>query len=130
MSENLTARSVIEAVRQELSRALESLADHPAFEHRIDLRSLPLDPLQRDALRTTLGDGEVQAQVLGGGTTDIRETAFAGVWWVRHETPDGEPLFEQLVIARAPLELSAHPDDIRDAAGRLARRPDEENPHE
>jgi hydrogenase-1 operon protein HyaF len=85
----------------------------------IDLRSLPMTDGERQALRGRLGRGEVQATVDLGGATRIDETAFAGLWWVRHEAADGGVLAEQIVVARVPELLLAHPADVEDAARRL-----------
>ncbi|NWG73259.1 MAG: hydrogenase expression/formation protein, partial [Rubrivivax sp.] len=85
----------------------------------IDLRSLPLDDAQRQMLRARLGHGEVRAVVDVAGPTTVDETAFAGLWWVRHEGADGGVLAEQIVVARVPELLFAHPADVADAAARL-----------
>ena len=56
------------------------------------------------------------------GYTEITETAFAGVWWVKELNLDGETLSEHIEIAQVPLILQAHTDDMRAAALRLAAR--------
>ena len=59
------------------------------------------------------------ARLQAAGETRVDETAFAGVWWVRHADADGQALQEQIVVARVPPLLPAHRDDITAAAGRL-----------
>jgi hydrogenase-1 operon protein HyaF len=107
------------AVLHEVAASLQALARSPRRSRAIDLNSLPLDTAERAALRNRLGQGEVQARLQAAGETRVDETAFAGVWWVRHADADGQPLQEQIVVARLPPLLPAHRDDITAAAGRL-----------
>lgn len=108
-----------EAVLRELARLLDGLAADPEAEATIDLRSLPLADADRAALRERLGRGEVEAVLDVAGATRVHETAFAGVWWVRHGETGDATAIEQIVVARIPVLLPAHPDDIGHAARRL-----------
>ena len=109
-----------DAVLRELARLLDSLAQDPTFAQTIDLHSLPLEDADRERLRQRLGNGEVQATFDLAGPTRVCETAYAGVWWVRHADLDDHTLLEQIVVACCPDLLKAHPADIVDAARRLA----------
>ena len=113
-------RPVAEAVLREVGTLLEALARDPMFSDAIDLHSLPLNDAERAQLRRRLGQGEIDAALDLAGPTRISETAYAGVWWVRHADADDRTLLEQIVIARAPALLLAHPSDIADAAALLA----------
>ena len=104
----------------EVLRALESLARDASRAVVIDLRSLPMDEAARSALRGRLGRGEVEATLDVAGTTRIDETAYAGVWWLRHLGADGAAALEQIVVARVPELLLAHPEDVAASARRLA----------
>ncbi|HPP83062.1 MAG TPA: hydrogenase expression/formation C-terminal domain-containing protein [Rubrivivax sp.] len=107
----------------EVLRALESLARDASHATVIDLRSLPLDEAARSALRGRLGRGEVEATLDVAGTTRIEESAYAGVWWVCHLAAEGAgaaAALEQIVVARVPELLLAHPEDVAEAAQRLA----------
>jgi len=105
----------------EISRRLEALAADPSHAQVIDLRSLPIDDAARSALRSRLGRGEVEASLDVAGATRIEETAYAGVWWARHLDADGgAAVLEQIIVARVPELLLAHPEDIAAAARRLA----------
>ena len=86
----------------------------------IDLRSLPMTDWDRQEIAERLGEGEVKAFVTVGGTSTVTETQFAGVWWIRHEGADGRVAAEQVVVARAPEFLLAHPADIGAAQLRLS----------
>ncbi|MCW5665900.1 MAG: hypothetical protein KIT35_18885 [Piscinibacter sp.] len=108
------------AVLREVARLLDGLAADPASDHTIDLRSLPLADADRAALHAWLGQGEVDAMLQAAGTTRVQETAYAGVWWVRHGDEHAPDALEQIVVARVPALLPAHPQDIVASARRLA----------
>jgi hydrogenase-1 operon protein HyaF len=108
------------AVLIEVADALTALGRDPLAERTIDLHGLPLDDAERAWLRERLGDGEVRATLEVAGRTAVDETAYAGVWWLRHGDAAGRVLFEQIVVARVPALLLAHPQDAAAAAGRLA----------
>lgn len=107
------------AVLGEIGAMLAALQHDPASEQVIDLASLPLSSGDRSALRLRLGRGEVEARIEVVGRTEVVETGYAGVWWIRHVDPDGHALLEQIVVARVPALLRAHPTDIQAAAQRL-----------
>lgn len=88
----------------------------------IDLKSLPMAPDEFHGIKKMLGQGELDLTVDMDGPTRIRETAFAGVWWVQHKSADGRILAEFIEIARFPDFLSAQPDHIADAVRRLRDR--------
>lgn len=108
------------AVLHEVASALDALVRDERTQYTIDLHSLPLDDDERAWLRARLGSGEVRAALDVAGQSTVDETGFAGVWWVRHGDADGRTWLEQIVVARVPALLLAHPDDVADAAGRLA----------
>jgi hydrogenase-1 operon protein HyaF len=118
------ARAVVDAVMREVATLLAALVRDPQFADAIDLYSLPLNERERQRLRDELGHGEISVALDLAGPTHIEETAFAGVWWLRHDGSDGRALLEQIVVARVPALLCAQPDDIADAAQRLAAEPD------
>ena len=118
------------AVLLEVATALEELSRDEQMQYTIDLHSLPLEDDERGWLRARLGTGEVRAALDVAGQSTVDETGFAGVWWVRHGDAEGRAWLEQIVVARVPALLLAHPDDVADAAGRLTAALDEmvENP--
>ncbi|PLX36255.1 MAG: hydrogenase expression/formation protein [Hyphomicrobiales bacterium] len=107
------------AILGEIAGHLGRLAEDPSYSDAIDLRSLPMTDADREDLRAALGQGEVGAVVDVGGETRVDESAFAGVWWVEHRGADGRVMAEQIVVARVPDILLAHPADIADAHRRL-----------
>ena len=88
--------------------------------HIIDLTSLPMTDADRKALDERLGTGEVKAEIAVIGDSELWETAYAGVWRVRHfgSTRD-RAAADQIVIASVPEILRTHREDARAAASRL-----------
>jgi hydrogenase-1 operon protein HyaF len=109
-----------QAVLREVGQLLARLAAQPDFSAAVDLHGLPMDEAERESLRRWLGFGEVQAAFDAAGPTHITETAYAGVWWVRHGDDASPPLFEQIVVARVPELLLADRGSILASSARLA----------
>jgi hydrogenase-1 operon protein HyaF len=108
----------IAAILMELATCLDHLAQHDESAV-IDLRSLPMSPSDRRELQQALGDGEVQATLNAEGASTLRETQFAGIWWIEHRDRDGELVAELLEVARFPQILSTVTDEIALAAAAL-----------
>ena len=87
----------------------------------IELTSMPLTRQDRAEIKARLGRGEVEATIEAAGCSEIWETAYAGVWFVRCLGLDGKVATETIEICPAPLILFSHPDDRRAAAARLAK---------
>ena len=102
----------------EISRALSALAA-TGTPSALDLRSLPLTAADRAALDAGLGRGDVAITLSASGTSEIWETGFCGVWWLRHLGADGKVASEVIEITSIPQIVTAHPDDISAAAQRL-----------
>lgn len=86
----------------------------------IDLRSLPLQAADREALERALGRGEVEARLTTAGGSEVFETTYPGVWWVRHRGADGRISSETIEVTLIPEILKTHADDLAGARGRLA----------
>lgn len=82
----------------------------------IDLAGLPFGPGELEHLETTLGTGELSARLDALGTSQIRETAFPGVWWLEHRNAHDEIVGRFIEVTRTPEILSSQDADI--AAGR------------
>ena len=106
------------SVLSEITNLLEQLAKtgEPAS---IDLRSLPLSDVDRQQLEEVLGHGEVTLELELAGKTEIWETTFPGVWWIRHRGAADKIATEEIAVCRVPEILMTHPVDIEAAAGRL-----------
>ena len=85
----------------------------------IELTSIPLTRPDREDIEKRLGRVEVEATIEAAGRSEVWETAYAGVWFVRHLGLDGKVAAETIEICAAPLILFSHPDDRRAAAARL-----------
>ena len=117
------ARSVL----AEVGRLLEDLAA-TGQTASIDLRSLPLTDADRTQLTELLGPGEVTAELEAGGRSTVRETAFAGVWWICHRGAGDKVASEEIAVCPVPSILAAHPADIAAAARRIQRTLTETTP--
>lgn len=85
----------------------------------IDLRSLPMTRADREALEQRLGRGDVVATLEVAGESELWETGYAGVWWVRHFGAGGTVATERIEITNIPDILLTHDSDIAAAADRL-----------
>lgn len=85
----------------------------------IDLRSLPLTPADRSDLQQALGRGDVEAVLDVAGSSEIWETAYAGVWWVRHFGTGDRIAAERIEITPIPDILMTDEADIAAACARL-----------
>lgn len=99
------------AVLREIAARLESLAKE-GTSGIIDLGAMPLSPADKDWLDAQLGPGEVEINLALDGPSLVRETRYAGVWWLVHRNPQGAVTGEFIEITRIPDLVLAHPDDI------------------
>jgi hydrogenase-1 operon protein HyaF len=106
------------AVLPEIAELLARLSDS-GQSGEIDLRSLPMNDGDRRALAQRLGRGEIHAVLNVAGNSEVWETAYSGVWWVRHLDADGKVAAEHISISRIPDILVTHPADIHGAAERI-----------
>lgn len=113
------ADGMVEAVLREALELLERSVETGA-EGAIDLASTPLSQPQREELEQRLGRGEVAVEMDVVGRSQAWETAYAGVWWVRHWGAERMAV-ELIEIAAVPKILLADRDDARVAAERLRR---------
>ena len=105
-------------VLREILQAMRELATE-GRESVIDLRSLPFGPGDERALKETLGVGEVSALVQALGASEVEETAYPGVWWIEHRSPDGAVVAKSVEITYIPKLLCSQPGDVDEAAKRL-----------
>ena len=109
-----------EAVLHEVADLLATFAQTGA-PGAIDLTSIPLTREDRAELERRLGRGEVEATLAAAGRSELWETVYAGVWWVRHYGEGDKVATESIEITRCPQILSSHPDDMRAAVARLSQ---------
>jgi len=106
-----------------LQEVAERLADLAAGGEgtAIDLLSLPMTRTDRDEIEKRLGRGEVAATLDVAGKSEVWETAYAGVWWVRHFGAGERIAAERIEIARIPEILATHTSDIQAASEKLLK---------
>ena len=112
-----------EAVLSEIADRLGALAEKGETS-AIDLRGLPMTAADRKELEDGLGHGEVNATLDVAGQSEIRETAYSGVWWIRHLGAGGQVATEEIAITPLPEILRAHTHDIQAAAEKIRQRAD------
>jgi len=118
------AAPLADALFAELAEALARLAA-TGEETVIDLKSLPVSPADLEALGERLGTGEVRCDIEVAGRSEVRETAYSGIWWVRHYGAGDELAVEEIVVTRVPEILVSHPDDVAFAARRMREAVDQ-----
>jgi hypothetical protein len=78
----------------------------------LDLRHEPLELEEISALKDLLGQGEINANLMVLGSTNISETSISGVWWITHYNPDGKIISELIEITTCPDMLKSFPQDL------------------
>jgi hydrogenase-1 operon protein HyaF len=103
----------------EVKHALDSLIE-TGKTSIIDLRSIPLAPGEEDKILQILGRGEVQAQLLALGLSDVFETQYAGVWVVTHYNDEQDIISRFIEVTTMPEILCSQTEDVMAAYSRLA----------
>jgi hydrogenase-1 operon protein HyaF len=109
------------AILREIGALLENLAGG-GEGGVVDLRGVPLGPADYEMLQRELGQGEVTARLEAAGPSEVRETSYAGVWWVTHRDQTEKVIAECIEVSRVPAILASQPEDIRAASLRLEKR--------
>lgn len=85
----------------------------------IDLRAIPFGPGDADHLQEILGQGEVVAHLHALGESEVRETAYPGVWLLAHHNAAGERIAWQIEVSHIPTILQTPSEDLADSIDRL-----------
>lgn len=112
-----------QSVLREIAERLAALAGGGETA-AIDLRSLPMTAADRSELESRLGRGDVTVKLDVAGTSELWETRYSGVWWVRHFGADERIAAERIEIAAIPEILVSHDEDIAAAAARVREEVD------
>jgi hydrogenase-1 operon protein HyaF len=111
------------SILAEIGQMLNSLSER-GETGGIDLRSLPMTDADRKQLQDMLGQGEVRVEMDLAGASEIWETSYPGVWWIRHKGAGDKISTEEIAITPAPEILFSHPADIAEAAERIQQELD------
>lgn len=102
----------------EIRHALQRLAQ--SNESTVfDLRAIPFAPGDEERLMSLLGEGEVDATIDALGKSQLRETAFPGVWVVEHYSPEEERIALQIEVTDTPAILKSQKADIEESFTQL-----------
>lgn len=88
----------------------------------IDLNAIPMTEHEFEALEHVLGQGEIVVSMEALGHSEVRETAFYGVWWVFHNDGEGKSFGRYLEITDVPDIVKAQREDVQDALAHLTER--------
>lgn len=121
MPEGGTIGGGVKAIAHEILSYLERLVE-TGETAAVDLKSLPISPDEFNGLKEMLGQGELDLVIDLDGPTRLRETAYAGVWWIQHRGTDDRVQSEYIEINRTPDFLNTDIDHIRQAITALSDR--------
>lgn len=99
------------AVMNEIAGLLQDLL-HRGVGGSIDLHRLPLTLEDHALLDTTLGEGEVRAEIDSLGPTIVEETAISGVWRITHYNEDEGVIADFIEVAFCPEILLSAKEDV------------------
>jgi hydrogenase-1 operon protein HyaF len=105
----------------ELRHALERLLGDGTV-HAIDLRAIPLAPGEEERLLRALGEGELSAILDAQGRSEIRESAYPGIWCITHHDPAGTVVGRFIEVTFAPALLASQRPDIVQGLERLRKQ--------
>lgn len=95
----------------ELRHALLQFRDD-GTEHCIDLNSLPLAVQDYRRLDELLGRGEIHAQLLALGESQITETRIPGIWRIIHYNTEHAVVGRFLEVTGCPAILKTQQQDL------------------
>ncbi|RKZ55840.1 MAG: hydrogenase accessory protein HupE [Gammaproteobacteria bacterium] len=108
----------VKPLLHEIKHALDNLIE-TGKTTIIDLRSIPLAPGEEDKILTTLGQGEVHAQLHALGLSEVIETQYAGVWIITHYNDENHIISRFIEVTTMPEILCSQTEDIMAAFSRL-----------
>lgn len=108
-----------QAILHEIVGLLDALTSR-GTDGIIDLRAMPLTPGDYRVLEEVLAEGELHATIDAAGPTEVRETIYPGVWWIRHRNETGEVVGEFIEVTAVPEILKSPMDDVREGLADLA----------
>jgi hydrogenase-1 operon protein HyaF len=105
------------AVAQSVLHEIHALLEQLLAENEvgaIDLRSIhTLNQASLGLLEKWLATGEVSAVVTSVGRTEVRETAYPGVWWQVYRNEEGDIITESIHVTEVPDILISQKTDIK-----------------
>ena len=116
-----TFTSNLVPVLHEVRHALQRLRE-TGESTVVDLSAMPFGPGDEAGLLEIFGTGEVDATIVATGRTQVRETSYAGIWLLEHQSIDGSRLALHVEVADVPQLLRAPREDLDEAQRRLDRR--------
>ncbi len=112
------ATGMSRAVLGELAEHLSALTQR-GETHQIDLTSLPMTSGDVQELAGLLGQGEVDITLSTIGDSKVYETAYSGIWWVKHYAADEQLIAELIEVAEIPEIIKSQAPDIEQSVAAL-----------
>ena len=109
---------MLPSILNELVQHLQNLIEN-GQPHSIDLARQPLTSIDLIELEKLLGKGELSITLNTIGDSEIFETAFSGIWWVKHYTADQVLISQFIEITNIPDIIKSQPEDMQLALSRL-----------
>ena len=109
----------VKPLLHEIKHALDNLIE-TGQTSIIDLRSIPLAPGEEGKILSTLGQGEVLAQLNALGLSEVIETQYAGVWLVTHYNDENNIISRFIEVTTMPEILCSQTEDIMKAYSSLS----------
>ena len=98
-------------ILHEIRHAMRKLLDEGETTI-IDLRAMPFAPGEEDELESVLGTGEITVHMNALGPSELKETAYAGVWLITHYNAEEEILGKFIEVTRIPSLIQSQTEDI------------------
>ena len=112
------ASGMLPSVLSDLIQHLQNFIEK-GQPHSIDLARQPLTSIDLIELEKLLGKGELSITLSTIGDSEIFETAFSGIWWVKHYTADQILISQFIEITNIPDIIKSQPEDMQLALSRL-----------
>ncbi len=115
------------AILEELRSAQQKLdwsklPEDPAY--MVELTKQPLSPGDSRAILSTLGTGDIQAEITGFAKSTINRTGVRGIWHTKMLNNAGKPLLDAYVCAVIPPEVASPCEAYDDALERCREMAD------
>ena len=102
----------LSALLYELLQNMQALLEKEVVSE-IDLMTLPLSQQEKQQLEDILGEGEVNISLNTLGLSTIKETGFAGVWWVKHFNEESVLMAEHIQVAYEPPLIAVLANEVK-----------------
>ncbi len=94
----------------------------------IDLKTIPITHTEYQQLQYTLGQGEIKVMLDTLGSSIVRETSIAGVWWTTHYNEEDSVIAEIIEVTLIPAILMSDQEEVKCSLVELQNRIEQDPP--